>query len=314
MNIEAIGKVSAIFSKLKGNVEQFKNETENMGLSGASSAEQLASSFKTAGESIASTGKLMTASLSVPIVGLGVASTKAAVDFEEAFTGVRKTVDTTEENFKKLSDGIKQMSTETASSKNQITGVMEVAGQPGVEVGKDGKNLLDFTRLMIQPVDVTAYARGMSNNPPEKEKIPPADWSQGKIYRCGGFDSHPGGYGREVLRVFDLGVMIVGAEELDLRGLHNIVSPRQLHALGFILRAIMAKNAPDSFSNPEKELDIEREVDEIFGRIESEGLDCIYSGNFPDMNRFIDLPRREEVMQAISRLRTLKCARDKWRG
>ena len=292
MNIEAIGKVSAIFSKLKGNVEQFKNETENMGLSGASSAEQLASSFKTAGESIASTGKLMTASLSVPIVGLGVASTKAAVDFEEAFTGVRKTVDTTEENFKKLSDGIKQMSTETASSKNQITGVMEVAGQ----------------------VDVTAYAKGMSNNPPEKEKIPPADWSQGKIYRCGGFDSHPGGYGREVLRVFDLGVMIVGAEELDLRGLHNIVSPRQLHALGFILRAIMAKNAPDSFSHPEKELDIEREVDEIFGRIESEGLDCVYSGSFPDMKRFIDLPRREEVMQAISRLRTLKCARDKWRA
>ena len=155
VNIEAIDKASAIFDKLRGNIEQFKSETENMGLSGASSAEQLASSFKTAGESMASTGKLMTASLSVPIVGLGVASTKAAVGFEEAFTGVRKTVDTTEENFKKLSDGIKQMSTETASSKNQIAGVMEVAGQLGVEVGKDGKNLLDFTRIMIQLGDTT---------------------------------------------------------------------------------------------------------------------------------------------------------------
>ena len=181
-------------------------------------------------------------------------------------------------------------------------------------IGGSGEYLASADKIYMmndfQPVDVTAYAKELSKNHSEKEKIPPADWSQGKIYRCGGFDSHPGGYGREVLRVFDLGVMIVGAEELDLRGLHNIVSPRQLHALGFILRAIMAKNAPDSFSNPEKELDIEREVDEIFGRIESEGLDCVYSGSFPDMKRFIDLPRREEVMQAISRLRTFACERN----
>ncbi len=162
----------------------------------------------------------------------------------------------------------------------------------------------------FQPVDVTEYAKEPAENIPKKEKIPAADWSQGKIYRCGGFDSHPGGFGKEVLRVFDLGVMLVGAEELDLRRLHNIVSPRQLHALGFILRAIMAKNAPDSFSNPAKELDIERELDEIYRQIEAEGLDCVYSGNFPDMKRFIDLPRREEVMQAVSRLRTLLCERD----
>ena len=161
----------------------------------------------------------------------------------------------------------------------------------------------------FQPVDVTAYAKGLSNNSPEKEKAPSADWSQGKIYRCGGFDSHPNGFGREVLRVFDLGVMIIGAEELDLRGLHNVVSPRQLHGIGFILRAIMAKNAQDSFSNPEKELDVEREVDEIYRKIEAEGLDCVYSGSFADMKRFIDLPRREEVMQAVSRLRTLVCER-----
>ena len=84
---------------------------------------------------------------------------------------------------------------------------------------------------------------------------------------------------------------------------------RQLYGLGFILRAIMAKNAPDSFSNPEKKLDIEKEVDEIFRKIESEGLDCVYSGNFADMKRFIDLPRREEVMQAVGRMRGIRCER-----
>ena len=181
-------------------------------------------------------------------------------------------------------------------------------------IGGSGEYLTVADKIYMmkdfQPVDVTEHAKNLQENHPEKEKIPSADWSQGKIYRCGGFDSHPGGYGKETLRVFDLGVMIVGAEELDLRGLHNVVSPRQLHGLGFILRAIMAKNAPDSFSNPEKALDIEKEVDEIFGKIEAEGLDCVYSGSFADMKRFVDLPRREEVMQAISRLRTLSCERD----
>ncbi len=181
-------------------------------------------------------------------------------------------------------------------------------------IGGSGEYLSAADKIYMmngfQPVDATALAKGLAGDPPEKEKAPAADWSQGKIYRCGGFDSHPGGFGKEVLRVFDLGVMIVGAEELDLRGLHNIVSPRQLHALGFILRAIMAKNAPDSLSSPEKELDIEREVDEVYKRIETEGLDCVYSGIFPDMKRFIDLPRREEVMQAVSRLRTFDCERN----
>lgn len=180
-------------------------------------------------------------------------------------------------------------------------------------IGGSGEYLAVADKIYMmedfQPVDVTAHAKNLTENLPEKEKIPPADWSQGKIYRCGGFDSHPGGFGKEALRVFDLGVMLIGAEELDLRGLHNVVSPRQLHGLGFILRAIMAKNAPDSFSNPEKELDIEKEVDEIYRKIESEGLDCVCSGNFADMKRFIDLPRREEVMQAVERMRGIRCER-----
>ena len=155
VNVEAIDKASAVFSKIQKNVNTFKSQVEGAGAVGTNSMEQLGSSMQTLGKNMTATGRIMTATVTTPIVGLGVASTKAAIDFETAFTGVRKTVDTTESNFEKLSNGIKQMSTETASTKTEIAGVMEVAGQLGVEVGKDGETLLSFTRTMVELGDTT---------------------------------------------------------------------------------------------------------------------------------------------------------------
>lgn len=155
VNVAAVDRASAVFKKLQSNANTFKSQVENVGTVGQNSMSKLGSSMQNVGKNMSATGMLMTATITAPVVGLGVASTKAAIDFEEAFTGVRKTVDTTEENFEKLSSGIKQMSTETASSKTEIAGVMEVAGQLGVEVGKEGKTLLSFTRTMIELGDTT---------------------------------------------------------------------------------------------------------------------------------------------------------------
>lgn len=97
------------------------------------------------GKNMQKVGKTLTTSLTAPIAALGTASVKAAIDFESAFTGVRKTVDATEEEYAQLSDEIKQMSTEVATSTTDIAAVMENAGQLGIR----NENLVSFTRTMI---------------------------------------------------------------------------------------------------------------------------------------------------------------------
>ena len=90
-------------------------------------------------------GKGMTAALTTPILALGTASVKASVEYESAFANVRKTVDATEEEYQRLSDSVKQMSTEIATSSSTIAEVMANAGQLGIQ----NDYLVDFTRTMI---------------------------------------------------------------------------------------------------------------------------------------------------------------------
>lgn len=104
------------------------------------------------GEKIAGIGSSLTARVTAPIVGAFGASVKAAVDWESAFTGVQKTVNATDEEYAQLAKNIQKMATETASSKEDIAGVMEIAGQLGV-TGVD--NLTEFTKTMVELGDTT---------------------------------------------------------------------------------------------------------------------------------------------------------------
>ena len=90
-------------------------------------------------------GKDMTMYMTTPVLALGTASVKASMEFESAFASVRKTVDATEAEYEELSDAVKQMSTEIATSTTEIAEVMANAGQLGIQ--KD--YLVDFTRTMI---------------------------------------------------------------------------------------------------------------------------------------------------------------------
>ena len=114
--------------------------------------QEVGNKIKSIGDSISGLGQKMTTSITMPIVGAFGASVKAAVDWETAFTGVMKTVDASAEDYEKLAKSIKKMATETASSKEDIAGVMEIAGQLGVE-GVD--NLTAFTKTMVELGDTT---------------------------------------------------------------------------------------------------------------------------------------------------------------
>ena len=113
--------------------------------------EQQGKKIKEMGSNIQGVGDKMTKGITLPVVGMGVAVSKAAIDFESSFAGVRKTVDATESEYKKLSDGIRSMSKEIPASASAIAQVTESAGQLGIQK----ENLLGFTRVMIDLGEAT---------------------------------------------------------------------------------------------------------------------------------------------------------------
>lgn len=95
--------------------------------------------------SLEKVGKGMTTALTTPVLALGTAAVKASVEYESAFTSVRKTVDATETEYALFSDAIQKMSTEIATDAADIAEVMANAGQLGIQ----NDYLVEFTRTMI---------------------------------------------------------------------------------------------------------------------------------------------------------------------
>ena len=147
--------------------------------------------------------------------------------------------------------------------------------------------------------DVTERAKSLCRaNSVSQNAVKAADWSQGRILYSDGFTSYPEGSGSERLEVSDMGFIIIGDERIDVRGLHDIVSPRQLDALGFMLRQI-------EISSNEHKIDIGKKIDVIFEKAEKEGLDFLYSSYFTTCGRFMDMPRKYELKAVINRMRKI---------
>lgn len=143
--------------------------------------------------------------------------------------------------------------------------------------------------------DVTAKAKELSSKAKCAE-IPVADWSQYRTLRSEGLTSYPDGSGSEKLEAIDMGLIFAGDEKIDLRGLHDIAGPRQIYALAFMLRYL-------EVSNNSSFIDIAARVDELYKKIADEGLDCVFSSYFTTCERFLDLPRREELLAVVNRMR-----------
>lgn len=96
------------------------------------------------GDGMTKVGKGLSMKVTAPLMAMGGAAFKAAVDFEDAFAGVRKTVDASEAEFQVLSDGIREMAKEMPAAATEIAGVAEAAGQLGIKK----ENILGFTKTM----------------------------------------------------------------------------------------------------------------------------------------------------------------------
>ncbi len=130
----------------------------------------------------------------------------------------------------------------------------------------------------------------------EAPRSPKAWWGQDRVWYEEGFTPYPEGKGSEELMVSDMGFLVIGDEKIDVRGMHDIVSPCQRNALGFMLRYLEVRN--DS-----REIDLQGRLEELYERIAEEGLDFLYSSFFTTCDRFLALPRRQELLALLNRMR-----------
>ena len=109
-------------------------------------AQEVGNKISQMGQTISGFGSALTRGVTAPIVAGAGLVLKAAIDYESAFAGVKKTVDETASvSYQKLSDGIRQMAKELPASAVQIANVAEVAGQLGIKA----EDILTFSRTMI---------------------------------------------------------------------------------------------------------------------------------------------------------------------
>ncbi len=127
----------------------------------------------------------------------------------------------------------------------------------------------------------------------------PTEWEQSRRLYSENFTSYPEGSGTERLEVSEMGFIIIGDEMIDIRGLHDIVSKRQIDALGYMLRRL-------EISNNDKVIDLDSRIDELYAEIEKEGLDAVFSSFFTTTERFLDLPRKCELKAVVNRMRKAK--------
>lgn len=144
---QAVNEATAELGRLQKELADLPSSIELVG----KKMEDVGNKIKSVGDGISSFSRSL-APLSAAAGGILAGSAKSFIDFEDAFTGVRKTVDATETEYKELSGWIKDASTKMASSKTDIAGVMETAGQLGVTGVKD---LEEFTKTMVMLGDTT---------------------------------------------------------------------------------------------------------------------------------------------------------------
>lgn len=148
--------------------------------------------------------------------------------------------------------------------------------------------------------DVTKRAKRICNDDNAQLQLPTAaNWKQGRTLLSDGFSSYPEDSGNEKLRVSDMGFILIGDEQIDVRGLHDIVSTHQLDTLGFMLRYL-------EVTNSSRIIDIKARVEELYEKVEKEGMDFLYSSYFTECERFLDIPRKQELYGLIYRMRKIR--------
>lgn len=120
--------------------------------SGSQKLIQAGDKMQAFGGKVKGVGSALTAGVTVPLAGAAFAVTKAAISWESAFAGVKKTTDEVVDSngkvvysYADLESGLRGLANELPSTHTQIAAVAEAAGQLGIQT----PNVVSFTKTMI---------------------------------------------------------------------------------------------------------------------------------------------------------------------
>jgi len=149
--IDSAGKMRSASGQFVSLATQAAEAAGKFGQAGTKAAFDLDKLAK-AGDSLKNLGQTLTVGVTAPIVAAGVLAGKSAIEFESAFAGVKKTLDTaglsateTTTEYAKLSAGIRELAQTIPATTTEIAGVAEAAGQLGIK----RESVLGFTKVMI---------------------------------------------------------------------------------------------------------------------------------------------------------------------
>lgn len=136
--------------------EMAKWKVENEGVTGT--LKTFGDTLSKRGKQMADFGDKMTTRVSLPLAaGVGVA-VKAAMDWESAFAGVKKTNDEVVDangnvvySYQDMEDELRSLAKQLPATHEEIAGVAEAAGQLGIE----SENVVSFTKTMVDMGEAT---------------------------------------------------------------------------------------------------------------------------------------------------------------
>lgn len=191
-----------------------------------------------------------------------------------------------------FTDRVQQLFSETG-----ISTILVIGGSGEYLEIADNVILMDeFTAY-----NFTSEAKAICNGSLEsyiEDNLHPVNWYHNRKIMCKGFTPYPKEQGTEQLDVAGRETILIGDEKLDVRMLHGIISHPQLNALAYMLRFMEVKAS-------EEIINIEEAVSTIYREIEAKGLDSVFPCIFLT-ERWLELPRKIELMAAINRMRNIK--------
>ena len=233
-------------------------------------------------------------------------STSQAANIIEAIEGKSKVLlideDTSATNFMIRDDIMQQL---VVKEKEPITPFIDVAkslykrlGISTILVAGSCGDFFDIADLVIQmdcyePYEVTTKAKELSRGKISLRDDLDIYIDFGRVLDKGSISEGPKG-----IKIKNLGKdgLSINKENIDLKSVEQIVDGEQINTIGMTIKFI-----EDKYSG--KDLTVERIVDEIEKDLTKSliGIDNIKGGNGS-----LAMPRKQEILCAINRLRTLK--------
>lgn len=146
---QAVDSAGNAVKRAEGDIKQANDAVKD----GTSKLHAYGEAAVKAGDKMSKIGGKMTKGITLPIVGAFTKAAKEAIDFEDAFTGVVKTVDASREELDRLQREVVDLSGSglVTQNKEEISAVAANAGQLGIAT----KNIMGFSQAMLQMADAT---------------------------------------------------------------------------------------------------------------------------------------------------------------